>query len=259
MTGVAYQIKRFFKKQELEPIHAFKQFNYLNLLTPNDLTDLLQFIEKNRFLSLTPPIADKKTLLIAHPLNRHFVSKFLNLNPACLMVYQTEKNGGGELKISGNYSSPYFQVNGSLKRLALKPSSFELAFVPMATCFREEIIPHFSKIAQSIQNGGRLVLSVIHPLLEMLLYNQNPAETARTQSSLQNYLSALRENHLYLENLTEGVVDVDSKPYFVTSEGSGHFEEFKGIPLVLFLRLVKFQKIDAPLVSQQSDFLNRGA
>lgn len=244
MQRVVSNLKRFFGKPSGQISPPFKQFNHLNLLSHQDMTELLQFSERRILLGMSPSLSDKKVLVISQPSTDYLIQRIIDSNPESLINYQIDQNGGGgsEKKWTNGDQIFHYTIKGSLKPLAIRPGSFNFVIVPLATQYREELIPLFSQISKTLANSGRLVLSLIHPALEIFLYNQNPASSARARTSLQGYIKALRENDLYLEDLTEGVIDHETKPYFVTTNGTTHFEDFKGIPLVLMLRAVKFIK-----------------
>lgn len=246
MQRVVSNLKRFFGKPDSQVSPPFKQFNHLNLLSHQDITELLQSSERRILLGMSPSLSDKKVLVISQPSTDYLIQKIIDSNPERLINYQIDQNGGGGSARKGTNGDQnfYYTIKGGLKPLAVRPGSFNFVIVPMATQYREEIIPFFSQISETLANNGRLVLSLVHPALEIFLYNQNPASSARARTSLQGYIKALKENDLYLEDLTEGVVDYETKPYFVTANGTAYFEDFKGIPLVLMLRAVKFVKGD---------------
>lgn len=241
MQSVVYNIKRLFKKPVTSEYIPFKQFNYLNQLSQKELSQLLHFVEQQKMVDLVSDLEEKKTLFVCYPGTLHFCARLLDSKTRFLLLYRAR---------SKNFSPPNEDlaslsidcIKGSLKNLAIKPDYFNVAFAPLSAQTQTDFTQFFSEFSRILPNGGRLVISLIHPHLEFILYNQNPSSQSRVQNHIQDVIEALRANHLYLEQLHEGVVDQSVRPFFVTGNNSKPYDEFKGLPLVLFLRAVKFVK-----------------
>lgn len=236
MPPVVSNLRRLFKKEPVKAIPPFKQFHYLNSLRPQSLVDLLQFSEQRHFMDLSPEPEGKKILFISYPPSKLLSEKLIALRPSQVLHYQVEPSPVSE--------APHLYVaKGNLKPLSVRPQSFDLVYLPVATQYKKDFLPHFSSISSALVNGGRVILSIIHPVLEILLTTQNPASTSRAQTSLKNYFIALKESQLYLEGITEGIIDKEMSPFFKEASSEiDYFEEFKGMPVVLFLKVVKFVK-----------------
>lgn len=237
MAGVVTNLKRMFVKNSSDPlIDSFRQSHYLNALDPKTLREILLFAEQRFFMELSPQADNKQVLFVSAPVTKFLLERCAKMGPASLLNYELDP-----------YIPPsfpqMFSVTGGLKPLAVRQNYFDMAFVPAAGFYKMDIASSIPQISASLLNGGRMILSVIHPSLELFLYNQNPASPHKAPNNFQNYFSVLKDNHLYLEGLLEGVIDRELKPFFTTPRGGDYFEELRGIPLVLFLRAVKFVKM----------------
>lgn len=233
MARVVYNLKRIFKKSETpQTIPPFKQFNYLNSMEQKDLVDLLHFSQQRVLAQTIPDLSTKNVLFISFPSTVSLVDTFIKFDPALLMNYQVHFNA--------NHSrSNVHSLTGSLNPLSVKKESFDAVFFPVASLYQKDFLSSFKHLGQTLKNGGRAFICVVHPALELFLYNQNPSSASKAQLNFQSYFSGLKENNLYLEELIETNIDKETKVFF---KDSRYFDEFKGLPLVLFLRAVKFQK-----------------
>lgn len=224
-------LKRIFRRQD-EPLYPFKQFNALNRLSPDELKEILLFSEREVFLRSGCGFADKKVFFLHENGTVPLAEKIL-AQKTTLLHYQHST------QTVGISSASYFPVCGGLKPLAVASDVFDAAIVPAASRFDRDTSLLLPELVRGLKNGGRLSLTVIHPTLEIFLTNQNPASVSRARFGLEHYAAALRANQLFLESIHEGVIDKDLKPFF---EEAQDFNELQGIPLVLYLRSVKFIK-----------------
>ncbi len=227
--------KNFFRKAEESTLQkSFRHPNYLNSLGAQALANLVNFIEQKGFPDLLPECGQKNTAVIAYP-SCKFILERLSKKNATIVNYQIEP-----FIVSQTVQS--FTLGGNLKPLSLRAGAFDLVVAPVSSQLKTDwnaLIPSFS---ECLNNGGRFVFAVFHPFLEILLHNQNPASVQKAQTSLALYFNTLKDNHLYIEACSEGIIDKDAKPFFTGPEGEKAFEEFRGLPLVLFLRAVKYVK-----------------
>ncbi len=234
MAGVVYNLKRMFvKNSPHQAIDPFKQSHYLNSLDPKTLREILFFSEQKLFMELAPEAIDRTVFFVSAPPTRFLLERCAKMGPKSLLNYELDPF------IPPSFPQ-MFSVTGGLKPLAVQQNYFEIGFVPAAGFYKMDMASSIPQISSSLINGGRVLLSLIHPSLELFLYNQNPASPHKAPNSFQNYFSVLKDNNLYIEGLLEGVIDRDLKPFFTSPGGGDYFEELRGIPLVLFLRAVKF-------------------
>lgn len=246
MQNVVDNIKRLFKKPEPREYIPFKQFNYLNQLSQKELCQLLHFVEQRKMVDLVSDLEEKKTLFICYPGTLHFCTRLLDDKTRFLLLYRVCSQNNHFYSSSEDLASLSLNcVKGNLKHLAIKSDYFNVVFAPLSTQTQIDFTPFFSEFFRILPNGGRLVISLIHPHLEFVLYNQNPSSQLQVQNHIQDIVNSLRDNHLYLEQLKEGIVDQNVRPFFITSDNSKPYDEFKGLPLVLFIRAVKFIKNSA--------------
>lgn len=238
MPRVVTNIKRLFKRSEIHEAPPFKQPNALNLLSESEIRSLIAFAEERHFWEAAPSLRTKKVLWIASPATDRLLSTVMEEEPEYLVHYgQAPDSPDGALAHTN-----YQPLKGELAPLPLKAESFDVAMLPFGSYHPKALAPIFSNIAKPLASAGRMLVSIVHPTLEYFLYNQNPASNAKVITNLQDTVALLRANNLYLENLTEAFIDADTKPFFMHSDDSSFYEELKGIPLVLFLRCVKFVK-----------------
>lgn len=243
MAKAAQKILRFFQKREEHPVPPFKQFNYLNLLAHDELNDLIQSSEEATFLDLLPDLSGRNILQIGFANSGYIAQKIFQAPSRSVLFY---RNGLAPAvsSPSGSFSKGadrvIHHVTGKLNPLSISGDSCDVIAAPLATRTRLDVtdcLPEFSRV---LANGGRLVLAAVHPTLELFLYNQNPSQSVRATNTLESVIGALRKNALFLEDIREGMIDREVKPFFAQEGGEKFYEELKGIPLVLFVRAVKF-------------------
>lgn len=243
MAKAAYNILRFFQKREEHPVPSFKQFNYLNLLSHEELSDLIQSSEEATFPDLLPELSGRNILQIGASTSGYIAQKVFQA-PARSILFYRYGTGGVVPPPSTNYSkSPervIHTVTGKLNPLSVSNESCDVVTAPLATRYRLDVTEFLPEFSRSLGNGGRLVLAAVHPTLELFLYNQNPSQSVRATNNLESIIGALRKNSLFLEDIREGVIGREVKPFFVKEGEEKFYEELKGIPVVLFLRAVKF-------------------
>lgn len=242
MVGVVTNLKNFFSTSSRNklpgmgiPFSSFRQFHFLNTLDSQNLTELLQFSEQRFFANLSPDLSGKKGLFFSVSATRLLLERLLKQNPSTLINYQLEP-------FTPPRHAAIVSLVGTFKPLALRPHFFDVLFAPFTSFHKKEFLGIMPQLANLLVNGGRAVFSFIHPALEYFLYNQNPSSPVSSSNNLENYFSSFKENNLYLEHLQEGVIDKEMKPFFHNLGQSNTFDEYRGIPLVLFFRVVKYVK-----------------
>ena len=240
MAKVVHRLKRIFGRSAVEPIPPFKQFNDLNLLSPQELTELLLFFEHQQLMELVPDVQDKKVLLFSLAETDHFKEQILSKKPSVLIDFESDAEQKQFKPHLIKKTESYIKLKGELSALPLKSNIFDCLVMPCASLFQNNGEASYPSCFKTLSNGGRLIISVIHPTLELFLYNQNPSSNFRIRTSFQYYLNMLKDHHLYLENVVEAQVNQESRSFFIKSDDSSHFDDLLGIPLVLILRCVKF-------------------
>lgn len=234
MPRVVSQLRRLFKRPSNQDFAPFKHWHYLNTQSPQELSEILFFAEQRHFFELVPDIKGQVVGVFTQRNTQNLVEKLMMKKAHQLVEIQLEK-------MPAQPNQGLVQIRSPLRPLPLRGQSFQVALLPFATRTVGSLFEGLPEISRSLINGGRFVLSIIHPVLEILIYNQNPASLARAQNSLSGYVAALKQNHLFVEDLREGIVDSDLKSFFYYQEGRSCYDEFVGLPLVLFLRAVKYQ------------------
>lgn len=216
-------------------IPPFKHAHYLNLLSPPELSPLLGFMEQNLLLDDLINIEGKKILLLGNSQANYLTEKIMEKKPAWLALYLPDS------RIPLPCQEPNFiGIRGNLKPLALASGSFDAIIAPWAAFSQNDPLPLLPEFCRVLAAGGKLLLTVAHPTLEILLNNQNPESQGISKNNMESYFSSLRTQNLYLEWIRESLVDKQVRSFFISQEGTDYSDEFSGIPLVLLLRSVKY-------------------
>lgn len=212
----------------------FKHSHYLNSLTPERLDEIILFSESDRVCELLPDFADKKILFLNDDKHKFVFKKILAREPKSFVNY---------LCVSAetrNQEAGYLTVFGDRKTLPFRQGAFDMIVCPLALqswLFQAE---HIKSISRLLKNGGRLILSTRHPQLEHLLFNQNPAESMVCEESLMKQFRLLRDHHLFMEDVSEGCVDLSLRPFFCMEGEYDFYHDYKGTPISVAYRVVKY-------------------
>lgn len=229
------KFKNFFRSSN-EPVHLFKYNHFINSLSKDKLNEILLFSEGDHLFKFLPEFTSKKVLYLNDQRHKFIFKKILAREPMYMVNYIY---GGKSLQVQ---NPGYCTIIGDLENPALKDQHFDLVVCPFALD-TDQFSPKILKsLCQVLKNGGRLILSLRHPQLEHMIFNQNPSVTGAPGNLLSKYFSLLKENSLYTEDIQEGQVNLPLKPYFSLDGVYDHYHEYKGTPLTLFLRAVKFIK-----------------
>ncbi|MBI2340406.1 MAG: hypothetical protein HYU99_08605 [Deltaproteobacteria bacterium] len=242
----AISLKRLFKKEAAvqtplgqRPVanrsSLFKQYHCLNTLPPETLADLLSFAEQRRFLDFCPELNNKRILFFSRRATTPLLANIPTDHVEIMANYQL-----GDAPVSNQLN--VFNLRGTLKPLPFRFGYFDLLLIPFGSSLNNEVLDHISAMAGLLKNGGRAIISVLHPTLEIFLTNQNPASKGRAVSSVQAYFTAFRDQNLYLETLSEEAINRENKTFFAAGPGREVTDDILGIPLVLFMRVVKYVK-----------------
>lgn len=217
-----------------EEVPAYKQFHYLNKLAADRVTEILLFSEEEKLAELMPDVAQKKVLFLSDQKHRFSFKKIQSLNPGMLLNYVYENEAALEQQPNSG------TIYGNLKKMPLKHMSYDVLVCPLAIYEPGITAELIASLSQVVKNGGRVIISIRHPQLEHVLYNQNPAQNVSLENSLSAYFKIFKNNNLYTEEIEEGFVDTSLKPFFTVEGEYDHYHEYKGLPLTLRFRLVKF-------------------
>lgn len=225
--------KNFFKSNK-EPVHGFKYRHFLNALPQGKLKEILLFSEGDHLFSLLPEFSGKKILFLNDQNHKFIFKKILAREPKYMMNYVY---AGKPLQLQ---NPGYCTIIGDLERLALKNRHFDCVICPFALDTDRINEKIFKCVSNILNNGGRLIMSLRHPQLEHIIFNQNPGVTGSPENSIAKYFNLLRENFLFTEEIKEGHVDMSLKPFFTLDGEYDHYHEYKNTPMTLFIRAVKF-------------------
>ena len=237
MTAVVSNLKRFFLKPEEREFASFRQKHFLNDLPRKDVLDLLHFVELKNFSTFLPDLANKKILLLSHAPSRGLLDKLIEAHPDLIVNYQVDPH------LSRKHPQ-VFTVMGQACPLSLKKECADVLYSPFLLLNPKNIRASLKEYARVIKQGGRLQFSVMHPTLDFILNRKSldNQDTGLYAPTLQSYLEILRENHFYLEDLTENTADQTTRPFFLGPDDMNYYDEYEGLPLLLTMKAVKFVK-----------------
>ncbi|MBU0505289.1 MAG: methyltransferase domain-containing protein [bacterium] len=227
------KFKNIFASQK-DLVGSYRYHHFLNTLPQQKLNEIQLFSESDKMESLLPALYGKRVLFFYDGLHKYIFKKTLTKNPNYLLSYCYTS-----IKPKQQLEMPYF-VMGDLDKMPLRSDFYDVVICPFALQ-SNLLTPGFIKKACSLlRNGGHLILSLRHPQLEHILFNQNPSETFLSDNSVSSYFGALQAGHVYAEKIIEGCVDNGLKPFFSFETEKDYFAEYKNTPITLLFRGVKY-------------------
>lgn len=226
-------LRKFFPRESRE--NSFKHKHFFNTLPKQKLQEILFYSESDDIAGLFPKIQKKNVVLFNDQKHKYLLTRILANDPEFLLNYIYR----GE--VSEKQKQGYFSVLGDIKKLALKRNAYDVVFCPFVLesyAFVEDFV---KMINPFLGNGSRLVLSVMHPQIENMIFNQNPAEHRVAEGLTSRYFRLFRDNHFFTEDLQESCVDLALKPFFTQTE-TDFYHDYKNTPVCLFFKVVKFKK-----------------
>ena len=225
-------LRNFFPR---EAKTGFKHKHFFNSLPKQKLQEILLYSESDYIASLFPKIQKKNVILFNDQRHKYLLARILANDPEFLLNYIYRGEAPDKQK------QGYFSILGDIKKPALRRGAYDVVFCPFVLesyMFVEDFI---KTVNPFLGNGSRLVLSVIHPQIENMLFNQNPAEHRVAEGLTSRYFRLFRDNHFFTEDLQESCVDLALKPFF-TQMDADPYHDYKNTPVCLFFKVVKFQK-----------------
>ena len=226
-------IKNLFKNSK-ESHGPFKHHHYLNTLSAEKIDEIILFSESDRLCEALPDFQNKRVLFLNDERHKFVFKKIVAREPDYFINLITAESAAREQGLG------YLTVFGDLKNLPFKHESFDIIVCPLALSGQGASAERIKNLSHLLKNGGRLIVSTRHPQLEYLLCNQNPSQTAPTENSATKYFRLLRENHLFTEDLVEGLVDLSLKPFFSVEGEYDYYHDYKGTPISLIFKAVKY-------------------
>lgn len=226
-------LKKFFLPAK-EASLFYKRRHFLNALDRGRLEEILLYAEAGRVVATLPQLQDKNLVVFNDQRHKALLLKLQSQDCRQMLAY-------GYRGVFDKQEGRFFSVLGDVETLSLRrhhPDVVLCPFVLEDSAFCERVIKN---LAGYLRNGSRLLLSLRHPFLENVLYNQNPAEQRVCENSVSRYFQMLKENHFYTEEVLECPVDMVLKPFF-TDPDHDYYHEYKNTPLVLVFKAVKYEK-----------------
>lgn len=229
------KLKQLFKPSKA-PSRSYKRVCFLTSLPKAHLEEILLFSESDALFPLLPSLKKRKTLWLNDQKHKYLFKKVLAQDPADLTNYVYSTQGV-------NTQNPsMFSVMGDVDRLCFKPNQFDLVIAPLSLISDRVDENQIKALSRVLKNGGRLVLAIRHPFLDQILFNQNPASQHVASVSMQSVFEALKKADCFFEEMSEGVVNRELKPFFTVDGELTPYHEFKTTPLTLAIRAVKYKK-----------------
>ena len=230
--GKILRLRNFFKTKE-KPL-SFKRAHFLNQLSTPRLEEILLYSENDHTSRLWPKLENQHVAFLNDQKHKTVLNKIILQNPKLLL--NTIYNGGDVLQ---EQQPDCVTVYSDIEHLAFRRNHIAVVICPFILEEFETAARFIQHISTFMDNGSRLILSLRHPQLENILYNQNPDSLRVVEATLAKYHNLLKQCALYTEELAEGVVDLSVKAFFTDSEFD-YYHEYKNTPLSLVLRTVKF-------------------
>ncbi|MBX7147588.1 methyltransferase domain-containing protein [bacterium] len=212
--------------------------NFWHTLSGSDLADLMRVAESGRFLELLPPLENKTNFYITESESPYLFQKISETQKQTLLELRhagKSKTGAFNLVQSKTLPHSYAAVEADPMALPFKSETADVLLAPLAnTIYRLETL--LSEWARVLKNEGRGVVSLMHPALHFSLKNPNIPYT------FESLWALLRQHNFYVEQMIETVVDKNTRPFFVSSNADNLYDEYRGHPLVLTLKLVKYRR-----------------
>lgn len=235
MAARILNFRKLFRQREPQA-QPFKYRHFLNSLPKTKVEEIVLFSEADSLMPLIPAVNTGHTLFFNDQRHKYLLKKLIAKEPSHFLNLVTD---GEEME---SQSPGQFTLLADKHKLPIKPASQDIAVYPGSISEDQLDARMIQSLSALLKNGGRLLVSVCHPSLELLLFNQNPSETGAPDNSMAEYFRLFKESHLYLEDMSEGRVNQGLKPFFTVDGEFDHYHEYKGTPLVVAFRLVKYKK-----------------
>lgn len=228
------QLKHFFRPKT-KPL-SYKYNHFLNNMAREKLDQVLLYSEGDNLAQTAFELKGKQVLFCNDSQHKYALKKMVQAEPKTLVNLVYDKTEWQKQRTG------YCTIQGELNHLPIRKGYFDYYVCPFAlkTDMRR-IEKHVQTFSQHMNNGQKLFLSVQHPALNQILYNQNPATTTVNDATLAKIFDILKKNSLFTENIYEGVVDLSLKPYFINDEFD-YYHEYKNTPLTVVFTTVKFKR-----------------
>lgn len=228
-------IKASFKKilGGFQARNGFKHANDLNTLPFKTLTDLIQFSESRLVQKTLSHVTDKRVLLLAHRYNYFLAGDITAKNPKALFELEIEEIK--EPRPEG------FRVRIDPNHWPLVYGAFDSVYLPLANSPAYKMGELLGEASRLMPNGSRLFVTLMHPQLEFILKNQNPASSEKASIQFENLFAQWREFGFFVEDIREARIDTEIRPYFTDEEEV--YKEVEGTNVVAMLQAIRYQKV----------------
>lgn len=229
----AFKISPFFWSSRKK--RSLRDNSFLGSLSESRLQELLVLNESEGVIKLLGNQRYKRAVFFNDGRNPFLLKKMSASEPELLVNYVYQKHGDAENHLG------YLTVLGDLDNLPLRSQNYDMIVCPFSLQKTRQD-KNLNAISKIVPNGGRIIFSVIHPQLEHLLHSERSLGDAVPFNRVSLYYNWLKKSHLYVEELQEVNVDQKSKPFFSSEEGHDHYYQYRGLPLILQFKTVKYQK-----------------
>lgn len=226
-------LKKLFQPSR-QQVLSYKRQHFLNMLSTERQEDILLYAEACHIPVLLPDVSHKPLVVFNDSRRKNVLSRLQSIKMPMMINYCYR---GEPEKRPGKHTT----VLAGEERFALRKNFFEVVVCPMVLEEESFVIRLIRSLSGYLRNGSRVILSVTHPQMENMIYNQNPATSRVAENSITKWFRTLRENHFYTEDMHEAVVDNVLRPFFAEANHD-YFSEYRNTPVCLMFRAVKYEK-----------------
>ena len=232
--GRLLSLRKFFKSDR-DVRHGYKHRHFLNALSSQKLNEILLYAEADHLTRQIPDAANKKIVLFNDTKHRSLIKKVASFSSRSVTNYCYQELSDTSVP------EKTLTLIGETDRLAIRKNHYDIAICPFVLEEFSFVEKFVRTLTEYMQNGTRLLLSLRHPQLENVLYNQNPEQSRVCDWTISRCFKMLRENNFYTEELHECPVDLLLRPFFSDID-QDYYSEYKNMPLGVIFKTVKYDR-----------------
>ncbi len=218
-----------------KPINKIKLLQKTSgvVLPPGRLRKVLEAFESREISSSVPSLSGKKVLHLSTNGNKQW--NLIRQKAAATLLHLDASPLYSEVEPTSR--ADLIEIRASVTQIPLREGEFDFLLLLGAGVQRECINDWAKELARVTREGGRVVISVIHPYLEYLL-NPNMGFV----HGIDQYFMNLRKAGIYVEEIREIKADDSFKALWGSGGTEFDVNPLKGIPIILILRGVRLKK-----------------
>lgn len=230
-------ITKIFSRHDSESQDVPEKSAFLENADSSLKEKIMQLSECETLLRVMPD-ATGKSLAVIRSIRHQYLAQKLTAPQAKLhvdLIYDAEA------KSVRNFSGTGKAVLCDRGSLPLSRNAFDIIVTPVGYDGLGDWKAMLSKTVAALKNGGRALLAFCHPQFEKYAVAGNQrSKSEYGENTVSRIFAEFKKQHLFVEDLTEGLVDAALKPYFVDENMKDHSIYYRNLPVTLVLRAVKF-------------------